>query len=124
MTPRQIIFAGTLSVLVFVTIITLVKKGKLREEFSWLWLLIGVALLMPVFLYDFLLFLTRLSGAVLPTTTLFILSIIFLTSLSLHLAIKISSMSDHVKNLAQKVSLLEAENDAGGIAGRMRRGQK
>jgi len=113
MTPRQILFAGTISVFIFVTIITLVKRGKLREEFSWLWLLIGAAFLMPVVWYDFLLFLTRLSGAVLPTTVLFILSIVFLTSLALHFAIKISSLTNHVKNLAQKVSILEAEKEAG-----------
>jgi hypothetical protein len=58
------------------------------------------------------LFFTKLIGAVLPTTTLFIFSIVFLVLLSLHFAIKISILTDQVKNLAQKVSLLEAQKDS------------
>ena len=107
---QQKIFAVLTSISVFVTIIYLVKKGKLREEYSWLWLLTGLVMLVLVFWYDLLVFLTRLIGAVVPTTTLFIMGIIFLMMIALHSAIKISLLNDQIKNLAQKVSLLEAEN--------------
>ncbi|MFH2219349.1 MAG: DUF2304 domain-containing protein [Pseudomonadota bacterium] len=110
MLMQQKIFAVLTSLSIFVTIIYLVKKGKLREEYSWLWLLTGLVMLVMVFWYDLLAFLTRLIGAVVPTTTLFILGIIFLMMISLHSAIKISLLNDQIKNLAQKVSLLEAEN--------------
>jgi hypothetical protein len=46
-----------------------------------------------------------------PTTTLFIFGILFLVLISLHFAIKISLLSDEVKNLAQKISLIEAQID-------------
>ena len=87
----------------------LVKKRKLREEYSWLWLLTGFVMLVLVLWYDLLLYITDLIGAVTATTTLFIFGIIFLILIALHFAIKISSLSDQVKNLAQQVSLLEAE---------------
>lgn len=111
MTATQKIFGIITSICIFTIIIYLVKKGKLREEYSWLWLLTGVVMLVLVLWYDILLFVTHLIGAVLPTTTLFIFSIVFLILLSLHFAIKISILTDEVKNLAQKVSLLEAENN-------------
>ncbi len=111
MTATQKIFGIIISICIFTIIIYLVKKGKLREEYSWLWLLTGVVMLVLVLWYDILLFVTHLIGAVLPTTTLFIFSIVFLILLSLHFAIKISILTDEVKNLAQKVSLLEAENN-------------
>ena len=110
MTLQQKIFAILTSLLIWVTIIYLVKKGKLREEYSWLWLLTGFVLIVVVLWYDLLLFVTRMIGAVTPTTTLFIFGIVFLISLSLHFAIKISMLSLQVKDLAQKVSILEAEN--------------
>lgn len=108
---QQKIFAVIASFAIFVVIIYLVKKGKLREEYSWLWLLTGAVILLLVIWYDLLLFLTHLIGAVTVTTTLFIFGIVFLMFITLHFAIKISSLSDQVKNLAQKLSLLEAERD-------------
>jgi hypothetical protein len=112
MTLPQKIFAVITCLLLFAIILYLVKKGKLREEFSWLWLLTGLVLLVLVLWYDILLFFTKLIGAVLPTTTLFLFGIVFLILLSLHFAIKISILTDQVKNLAQKLSLLEAQKDS------------
>jgi len=106
---QQKIFAILASILIFVVIITLVKNKKLKEEYSWLWLLTGTAILLLVLWYDILLMLTHLIGAVLPTTTLFIFAILFLICLALDFAIKISRLTDQVKNLTQKVSLMEAE---------------
>jgi len=109
MTISQKIFAILTAFAIFAVILYLVKKGRLREEFSWIWLLTGCVLIVLVIWYDLLVMLTNLIGAVLPTTTLFIFSIIFLVSLCLHFAIKISTLTHQVKNLAQKVSLLESD---------------
>jgi hypothetical protein len=109
MTIQQKIFAVFASILIFVVIINLVKNKKLKEEYSWLWLLTGVIIIMLVLWYDVLLMLTHLIGAVLPTTTLFIFAILFLICLALDFAIKISKLTDQVKNLSQKVSLMEAD---------------
>ena len=106
---QQKIFAILASLSIFIVIIYLVKKRKLKEEYSWLWLLTGFVILVLVLWYDLLLLLTEWIGAVSATTTLFIFGIIFLMLIALHFAIRISSLSDQVKNLAQKVSLLEAE---------------
>ena len=105
------IFAIIASLSIFVVIVYLVKKGKLKEEYSWLWLLTGAVILLLVVWYDLLLLLTDLIGAVTATTTLFIFGIVFLMLITLHFAIKISTLTDQVKNLAQKISLLEAEKD-------------
>jgi len=108
---QQKIFAFLTSISIFVTIIYLINKGKLREEYSWLWFLTGVVILILTVWYDLLTFLTGLIGAVLPTTTLFIFGIIFIMLIALHSAVKISVLNDQIKNLAQKVSLLEAQNN-------------
>lgn len=109
MLVQQKIFAVCASILMFIVIITLIKNRKLKEEYSWLWLLTGAVIILLVLWYDILLFLTRLIGAVVPTTTLFISAILFLICIALDFAIKISRLTDQVKNLAQKISIMEAE---------------
>ena len=109
MTVQQKMFAVVASLLILIVIIGLVKNRKLKEEYSWLWLLTGAVMLILVLWYDVLLMLTHLIGAVLPTTTLFIFAILFLMCMALNFAIKISLLTDQVKNLTQTVSLMEAE---------------
>jgi hypothetical protein len=109
MSIQQKVFAILVSILIFVIIITLVKKRKLKEEYSWLWFLTGILIIILVLWYDLLLILTHLIGAVLPTTTLFIFAILFLVCLGLNFAVKISALTDQVKTLSQKVSIMEAD---------------
>ena len=109
MTIQQKIFAVAASLIIFIVIVSLIKNRKLKEEYAWLWLLTGAIIVVLVLWYDLLLILTHLIGAVLPTTTLFIFAILFLICLALDFAIKVSRLTEQVKNLAQKVSLLEAE---------------
>jgi len=113
MTLTQKIFAAIMVFLMLGLIITLIKRGKLREEYSWLWMLTGVLLLALVFFYDLLVAITAMIGAVMPTTTLFIFGIMFLILISLHFAVKISELTNQVKNLAQEVSLLRAYREMG-----------
>lgn len=106
---QQKIFAISASMVIFIVIINLVKNGKLKEEYSWLWLLTGFVIIILALWYDLLLALTHLIGAVLPTTTLFIFAIIFLISIALHFAIKISMLTDQVKNLSQEIALINSD---------------
>jgi hypothetical protein len=106
---QQKIFAIFASMVIFIVIINLVKNGKLKEEYSWLWLLTGFVMIIIALWYDLLLVLTHLIGAVLPTTTLFIFAIIFLICIALHFAIKISILTDQVKNLSQEIALINAD---------------
>ena len=78
MTLQQKIFAIITVACILIVIIYLVKKRKLREEYSWLWLLTGFVMLVLVLWYDLLLYITDLIGAATVTTTLFIFGIIFL----------------------------------------------
>src|SRR6185369_8693718 len=115
MTIKQQIFSILISVIVFILTIDLVRKKRLKEEYSLLWLATSSAMIILILQYDWLLALTRLIGAVLPTTTLFLGSILFLVLLSVQFSIKISKLSDQVKDLVQENALLryEFEKSAG-----------
>ncbi len=107
MTITQKTFALIISAIIFFVTVEMVRRRKLREEYSVLWLATSIIMFVLVLKYDWLVYLTNLIGAVLPTTTLFIGSIMFLMLIAIQFSIKLSSLSDHVKNLAQENALLK-----------------
>lgn len=106
---NQKIFALLISIFVFAFTINLVRKRKLREEYSILWLATSLVMFVLVIRYEWLVVITNFVGAGLPTTTLFIGAIIFLMLIAVQFSIKISALTEHVKNLAQENALMRAE---------------
>jgi hypothetical protein len=111
---HQKIFAIGASILIMLFVVELVRRRKLREEYSWLWLLTGAVIILLVVWYDLLVFITHLIGAIAPTTTLFIFGLLFLMLISLHYSLQISKLSHQVKEMAQQLTLLkdQVENRA------------
>jgi len=108
---RQKVFAIIAAILLMVLVVELVRRRKLREEYSWLWLLTGGSIILLVIWYDLLVLITRLIGAIAPTTTLFIFGLLFLMLISLHYSIQISKLSYQVKEMAQQLTLLKGRVD-------------
>ena len=106
---QQQVFAMIVSVLVFAVVVDMVRRRRLREEYSVLWLATSVIMFILVLRYEWLVDLTALIGAGLPTTTLFLFSIIFLMLLSVQFCIKISRLTNQVKNLSQENALIKEE---------------
>jgi hypothetical protein len=114
---QQQIFALIVSLVVFVVIIDMVRRRRLREEYSVLWLATSILMFVLVLRYEWLVALTALIGAELPTTTLFLGSIIFLMLLSVQFCIKISRLTGQVKNLSQENALIKLEIEKLGRSG-------
>lgn len=108
---QQKIFAIVASILIMMLVVELVRRRRLREEYSWLWLLTGVVIILLVVWYDLLAFITHLIGAIAPTTTLFIFGLLFLMLISLHYSLQISKLSHQVKEMAQQLTLLKDQVD-------------
>jgi hypothetical protein len=106
---RQKIFAIIICVGVVVFIVDMVRRRRLREEYSVLWLTTSVIMFILVLKYEWLESLTRFIGAGLPTSTLFIGSIVFLMLISVQFSIKISKLTNQVKDLVQDNTLLRSE---------------
>ena len=92
-----------------IIIIDLVRRRKLREEYSWLWLMTGTGILVLSLWFDLLKWVTRLVGAITPSSTIFLFAFLFLIFISLHFSVVISKLTDRNKELAQKHALLELE---------------
>jgi hypothetical protein len=111
MTTHQTVFAAITSVVVFLLLIELVRRRRLREEYAWLWLLTGAAMVVLVAWYRLLVFVTWVIGAVTPLTTLVIFSLLFLLAIVVHYSLIISRLTVQVKNLAQEIAILSARAD-------------
>ncbi|MDO9289012.1 MAG: DUF2304 domain-containing protein [Thermodesulfovibrionales bacterium] len=107
MTIQQKLFALIIGAGVFLIILEMVRRRRLAEEYSFLWLATGFGIVVLVLWYDLLERLTRFIGAVNPTTTLFIFGFIFLILINLHYSVKITRLTAQVKDLAQKLAISE-----------------
>lgn len=106
---RQQLVAIVISVGILALIIELVRKRRLREEYSVLWILTGVTILVLSLRFSLLQALTRLIGVALPVSTLFFFGLVFLVLVSLQFSVKISGLSNQMQELAQRIALLEVK---------------
>lgn len=108
MTTQLKILSAFIGVSLFIYIIELVRRKKLREEYAWVWLLTGLMIVVLAVWYDLLLYVSGLMGGVLPSALLFFFGLLFLLFITLHQSIKISNLTDDVKKLAQELALHQA----------------
>jgi hypothetical protein len=111
MTRAQHAFAILTSLVTFAVIVELVRRRKLKEEYSLFWILTTVVMLVLSSWFGLVEWLTRLSGAVTATTTLFIFGLVFLLLISVHFSTVISRLTEQVRRLTQEMAILSAERD-------------
>jgi len=108
---RQKVLALFIAIGIFIAIIELVRRRKLRMEYSFLWLLTSLVMVILAIQYDWLVRITHFIGAALPTSTLFFFGLLFLMLITIHFSVKVSRLNDQVKNLAQENALLKNRID-------------
>jgi len=95
--------------LVLVVVVELIRRGRLKERYSLLWLLAGGVLLVLSSSRDLLEYVSRLVGIYYPPSFLFLLAFLFLLLITLHFSVVISGLSEKNKLLAQELALLRQE---------------
>jgi len=106
---RNQIVALVVGIGMLLLIIELVRRRRLLEEYSWLWLMTGSGILILALWFNLLKWITHLVGAVTPSSTIFLFAFLFLILISLHFSVVISRLTKRVKDLAQRYALLELE---------------
>jgi hypothetical protein len=87
-------------------VLELVRRRKIKEEYSWLWIAVGISMFTLVLWEKLLLFFSHLIGAEDPTTTIFLFGFIFMLFLNMDYSVKISDQKEKIKKLAQKIAIL------------------
>jgi hypothetical protein len=90
-----------------VLVLELIRRRKLMERYSLLWLLAAIVLLLLAIFDGLLASFSSALGIATPSNALFAAAIGFLVLLVLHFSITISRLSDESKVLAQRLALAE-----------------
>ena len=115
MPPQEEILNGQAFVLAaslffLLVILELVRRKKIGERFSLLWITVAVGLTLAATVGFPLLFkIAPLIGIVYPATALFLLAFLGLTCLSIYFTIILSQLSHQNRVLAQRIALLERD---------------
>ena len=95
------------SLLLLAAVIELVRRRTLREDYSLLWLLTGVVLVVLSFWRDLLELLARAVGIFYPPTALFVVAFGFVLLILLQFSLVISRLSAESIELAQQMAVLK-----------------
>jgi hypothetical protein len=107
--PFQIVI-GMLSLILLLITFELIRKERLREEYSILWLFTGAVILVFSLWPNFILskFITGITGLHYLSGVV-IIAFLFILLIVLHFSVVISKLTDRNRELAQKHALLELE---------------
>jgi hypothetical protein len=92
-----------------IVIVELIRRGRLKERYSLLWLFAGTILLILSLSRGLLEYVSSLVGIYYPPSFLFLLAFLFLLLITLHFSSVISGLSEKNKQLAQELALLRQE---------------
>ncbi len=101
---------GVLSIILLFFTFELIRKGRLREEYSILWLFTGIVILIFSLFPQFFLsrFIARITG-IFYLSTIVLITFFFLLLIVFHFSIVISKLTNQNKELAQRYAILEHE---------------
>jgi hypothetical protein len=124
MMERSIILAVGASLAALLFVLELVRRRKLREEYSLLWLLTALAMIGISAWRDLLHGLAALFGIAYPPNLLFLLAALFSLCILLYFSTVITRLTQENKEIAQEVALLRYELERLRVQDDLRRDQQ
>jgi hypothetical protein len=108
-TFRVQLVAIAVSVALIVLIVDLIRRRKLREQYSLLWLVAGAVMLLFSIWRGLLDTVAHFLGVAYAPSVLFLAALFFGILLLIHFNVAISTLGEQVKTLAQEIALLKTE---------------
>jgi len=103
------IVALTTASLLFLAVLEAVRRRKLLEEYTPIWMTCALAILWLSLSPTTVLWVTDAVGAWTPSSAVFFLGLAFLMAISLGYAIRLSALSTQVRILSRELALLKME---------------
>jgi hypothetical protein len=107
LTDRLQLVSIVITLLLLGFVLELIRRRKLMERYSLLWLLAAIVLLALAIFSNLLAKVSEALGIATPSNALFAVAIGFLVLLVLHFSTTISRLTDESKVLAQRLALAE-----------------
>ena len=92
-------------------VLELVRRRRLSEEYSFLWLVSSAVIAVLGFTTPLLVWITRLLGIVLVSSTVFAAGLAFLTAMLLYVSVRLSRLGYENHALTRELALLRHELD-------------
>lgn len=109
MLDRAMIFGLGASILALVFVLELVRRRKLREDYSLLWLATALVLIVLSVSRPLLDTLAGLVGIFYPPSALFLVAMIFVLFILLHYSTVLTKLTRENKEMAQQMAILRYE---------------
>ena len=108
---RVTLFSICASTGLLLYILEMVRRRRLREEYSILWLFGSVVILVLSIKQDWLVGIAHAVGIAYPPSFLFLVGILFIIMILIHFSITISKLHQMNKRIAQEMALLKADRE-------------
>jgi len=108
-TERSVIFTVAASIAALLLVLELVRRRRLREEYSLLWLATALSMLVVATWRDLLHGMADLVGIEYPPNLLFLLVALFVMLILLYFSTVITRLTQENKEIAQQVAILRYE---------------
>jgi len=104
---RVTLFSICASTALLLYILEMVRRRRLREEYSILWLAGSVVILVLSLKQDWLISIAKTVGIAYPPSFLFLVGILFILLILIHFSIAISKLHQMNKKMAQEIALMK-----------------
>jgi hypothetical protein len=94
-----------LTVVLLCIVLMLVRRRRLHETYSLLWIMAAAVLVVVSLWTDFLVWLRNLTGAVSANSIIFTLGFLFVFIFLLHVSVRLSQMQKQIRELSQNAAL-------------------
>lgn len=111
MFDRAMIFGILSAIGTLAFVLELVRRRKLREEYSLLWLGTAIGILLLATSRPLLDTLATAIGIFYPPSALFLVAIVFMLLIMLHFSTVLTRLTQENKEIAQQMALLKRELD-------------
>lgn len=125
---RAHVLAIVSAVLLHVFVLDLVRRRRLREEYSWLWLIASIIYLLVAAWPPFSRWMGILIGTSNAASAFSFLAFLFIILILIQYSVRLSRLTNQVKDLTQHLAIVDSEQQELGrtreqIAGSWRLGQ-
>ena len=97
------------SLSIFIIVVNLVRRRRLKTEYSLIWIMVSVTFIVFSFWRDGIDWLAKLFGIAYAPSVLFIILLVGIILLLIEFSIIISKQSERIKVLVQEIGLLRLE---------------
>jgi hypothetical protein len=90
-------------------ILEMVRRRRLREEYSWFWILAAIAYFLVAIWPELAEWVAKLIGSTSTVSAFSFLGFLFLFLICVQLSVQLSRLMEQNKNLAQQIAVLDGE---------------